>query len=69
MGPFYTGDNCDILCNNRGTPDKYNMCKCDKGFSGWKCETECNGNGTFKQNTGKCDCYIGYKGDYCQTPI
>ncbi|XP_070533135.1 tenascin-X-like [Ptychodera flava] len=59
MGPA-----CEDPCvNGIQEPMDSGYCKCDPGWVGVGCDSECSFNG--KIINGSCECYVGWRGEYC----
>ncbi len=68
------------MCSKRGVCVRSNVCECQPGRTGAKCELNvcfgknetdpsvCSGHGTCR-SVDKCDCTHGWKGDHCSDPV
>jgi len=82
-GQGYCKATCAESCGDHGTCAEPNVCRCNPGWSGDKCETTgcpggnwgehcknscpCQNGGRCEPYTGQCLCSPGWKGIHCQT--
>uniref|UniRef100_A0A915BMY1 EGF-like domain-containing protein n=1 Tax=Parascaris univalens TaxID=6257 RepID=A0A915BMY1_PARUN len=71
-GPYCEESSCPVLCSGNGLFSG-GRCICHEGYKGADCDLlahwcevpNCNGHGTCNQY-GRCECDLGWKGDFCE---